>query len=143
MKIKYRLILLFLFLLFENGCSAQRIPDLPTPTAVLSEEPRMQEKEDLYTWDFGEVEEGDSVMHGFVLKNESANTLNILGINVSCGCITARAEKMALLSAEDTLVEVNFNSQGYSGRVEQYVFLNTDRPEDPVIRLAIKADVIK
>lgn len=76
-----------------------------------------QQLEDPYTWDFGRVREGEILKHDFVLKNESKDTLNIKDINTSCGCTVSEVKQKVLLPGESTLIEVKFNSKGYSGPV--------------------------
>ena len=94
-------------------------------------------------WDFGKVVEGEIAAHDFILKNESAKTLTIKGVNTSCGCTVSEVRNKVLKPQESTLVEVKFNSKGYSGAVQQFVYVNTDDLDNPVIRFIIKANVVK
>ncbi len=115
-------IAVFLFFLY-TGCFAQQ--------------------PDAYTWDFGRIKQGEIVAHSFSLKNESAKTLNITAVNTSCGCTLSEVKNKALEPQGSTLVEVKFNSKGYSGNVQQFVYVNTDSLDKPVIRFIIKATVVK
>ncbi len=94
-------------------------------------------------WDFGKIKQGEVVTHTFSLKNESNKTLNITAVNTSCGCTASEARKKVLLAQESTELEVKFNSKGYSGPVQQFVYVNTDDIDKPVIRFIIKAEVVK
>jgi len=98
---------------------------------------------DSYAWDFGRVKQGELLKHNFVLKNELKTVLNIKDVNTSCGCTVSKVKKKTLLPGEDTLIEVRFNTKGYSGRVTQYIYVHTDNLDNPVIRYIIKADVVK
>jgi len=98
---------------------------------------------DPYTWDFGRVRQGEILRHDFLLKNESNKVLNIKSVDTSCGCTVSKTKKSALLPQEATLIEVNFDSKGYLGPVQQVVYVNTDRLDTPVIRYIIKAEVVK
>jgi len=98
---------------------------------------------DPYSWDFGQVKESEVLKHTVVLKNESKETLTIKDVNTSCGCIVSKVEKKIILPGENTEIEVQFNSKGYSGLTQQYVYVHTDSLDKPVIRFIIKAEVIK
>lgn len=106
----------------------------------LIEKPKI---EDPFSWDFGRVEEGEILKHDFILKNESKNTLNIKNINTSCGCTVSSVKKKTLLPQESTLIEVTFNTKGYSGPTQQYIYVNTDNLDNPILRFIIKANVVK
>jgi len=94
-------------------------------------------------WDFGRVKAGAVVKHDFTFKNETSGILKITGINTSCGCTASQAEKKSLAPGESTVINVAFNSKGYSGAVKQFVYVNTDNDRLPVIRFIVKAEVIK
>lgn len=98
---------------------------------------------DPYAWDFGKVKQGEVVAHSFTLNNESAETLNIVAVNTSCGCAVSEVKDKVLAPQGSTLLEVKFNSKGYSGAVQQFIYVNTDSVDKPVIRFIIKAEVMK
>lgn len=97
----------------------------------------------LRSWDFGKAAAGSILQHDFVLKNESGRTLKITGINTSCGCTVSKVKKEVLAPGETTEIEVKFNTRGYSGAVRQFIFVNTDSPENPIIRFTIKTEITK
>ena len=125
----------FLILVFfpGTGCFAR---------AVKNDAPEKQ-VQDPFTWDFGKVEQGKVVTHEFILKNESKKILKITSLNTSCGCTASKIKKFSLAPGESTVLEVKFNSKGYAGAVQQYIYVNTDDPDNPVVRFIIKADVLK
>ena len=94
-------------------------------------------------WDFGKVKAGEVLSHEFVLRNMSPKTLNITGINTSCGCTASQSDKKSLKPGEGTLIRVSFDSRGYSGKVSQFVYVNTDNPDLPIERFVIKAEIFK
>jgi hypothetical protein len=98
---------------------------------------------DPYTWDFGKVKEGDVLKHDFELKNESENTLTVKDIHTSCGCTVSKVQKNILSPGESTIIEVEFKSKGYSGKVQQFVYVNTDSLDKPIIKFIIKAEIAK
>jgi len=119
-----------LILFISTGCST-------------GQQPKEQgNSPDPYTWDFGQVKEGQVLKHTFTLKNESTKTLKIKDVNTSCGCTASEAKKVILLPQESTTVEVKFNSKGYSGSAKQYIYVHTDDLDNPVIRFIIIAQVV-
>lgn len=118
-----------------TGCFAQ------TNLSTIPELPNLPQRQDI--WDFGQMKEGLILKHDFLIKNESQKALNITGTNTSCGCTVSKVEKNTLSPGEATLIEVKFNSLGYSGPVEQYVYVNTDDAGNPVLKFTVKAQVIK
>ena len=98
---------------------------------------------DSLTWDFGKIKQGEVVSHNFILKNDSAKTLKITGVNTSCGCTASEVKSKVLLPQGSTEVEVKFNSKGYLGAVQQFAYVNTDDIDKPVIKFIIKVNVVK
>jgi len=103
----------------------------------------VSEKSDPYAWDFGKVKEGEVLKHEFVLKNDSEKTLNIKEVHTSCGCTASEVKKKKLQPGESTIVEVKFNTKAYSGVVQQFIYVNTDSLDKPIIKFIIKADIEK
>ena len=135
-----RVILILLFLSFPlQGCYSQNQEEITSQTEITDQ----TEIADPYSWDFGRVNEGEVLKHTFVLKNESKKTLTIKDVNTSCGCTASKVEKKIILPGENTEIEVQFNSKGYSGLTQQYVYVHTDSLDKSIIRFIIKADVIK
>lgn len=133
-----KVIFLALFVLVNSsGCSSQRY-------VQKEQEPvGKEESADPYVWDFGRVKEGAVLKHEFILKNESGKTLTIQNVDTSCGCTASEAEKKVLPPGEETKIKVKFNTKGYSGSVQQFIYVHTDDLDNPIIRFIIKADVIR
>lgn len=128
------IILMLLILLFPlQGCYSQNQSQITDQAEIT----------DQNLWDFGQAKEGVILKHDFVLRNESGNILNIKDVNTSCGCTVSKVAKKVLLPDESTLIEVQFNTKGYSGPTQQYIYVHTDNLDKPILRLIIKADVVK
>ena len=56
----------------------------------------IEEQQDPYFWDFGQVSQGEVLEHVFVLKNDYRVILHIKNIRTSCGCTTSEVEKKGL-----------------------------------------------
>lgn len=102
-----------------------------------------QKISDPYVWDFGKVKLGEVLQHNFTFKNETKSVLTIKALNSSCGCAVPQVKDKVLKSGQSTLIEVKFNTKGYAGPVQQYVYVNTDDLNNPIFRLIIKAEVVK
>lgn len=129
---------LLLIIPIISGCSAVRQADHRKVGLVASDN---TEKD--YLKDFGMIKEGKIAEHTFLIKNNSPEVLNIKNITSSCGCTISEIKKKILDPGETTSLKVKFNSSGYLGKVEQFVYVNTDSIDEPVIKFIIKADVYK
>lgn len=96
-----------------------------------------------YAWDFGTVKEGEILTYIFILKNGSASVLTIKDVNTSCGCTASQVEKKVLSPGESTPLEVKLDTKGYSGSIQQFVYVYTDNLDNPIIKFTIKANVVK
>ena len=135
-------IFLVLFILFSvSGCYAQELVKEQgnSPAEIVEEE----DVDDLYLWDFGEIKKGEIAEHNFMIMNNTEETLRITKVHTSCGCTASEVEKDTLLPQESTQIKVKFDSKGYVGEIKQYAYVHTDDPEEPVIKLTIKAKVVK
>jgi hypothetical protein len=131
-----KIFLIFLFLLVPStGCWSS---EQPPAKAVAQEERSGPQSEE---WDFGAVKKGEIVSHDFRVKNNSERTLTIKNVTTSCGCTASAAKKNVLEPQESTEVSVKFNSKGYNGQVSQFVYVNTDDPDNPILKFTIKAFV--
>ncbi|MCX5668934.1 MAG: DUF1573 domain-containing protein [Candidatus Omnitrophica bacterium] len=100
-------------------------------------------KIDPQEWDFGQVKQGAILKHDFILKNETNDILGINNIHTSCGCTASESDKKSLMPQESTTIKVTFNSKGYLGSVQQFVYVNTDNTDLAIIKFTIKAQVAK
>jgi len=94
-------------------------------------------------WDFGKIKQDQIYKHDFVFTNETQVVLNILSVNTSCGCTVSQADKKSLEPGESTIIKAAFNSHGYSGGVQQSIYVNTDNADFSVVKFVIKCEVIK
>ena len=117
--------------------------EAPVNLSVEAEHYAQKEEVDPHVWDFGQVKQGLILKHDFVLKNETNEIMKINSIHTSCGCTASEADKKSLSAQESTVIKVTFNSRGYSGPVQQFVYVNTDNKDLAIIKFTIKAQVVK
>lgn len=102
-----------------------------------------QKIDDLYSWDFGRVREGSILKHAFILKNDSENPLIINKLQTSCGCTASVASSYEIPAGKTSQIAVTFNTKGYSGKVNQFVYVHTSDAKNPIIKLTVKAEILK
>lgn len=134
MKRVLRYVLGTCFLLSATGCITTQGQGITQPAPGITHDP--------YFWDFGKVKKGKTAVHTFIIKNNASKSLSVKTVNTSCGCAVTRVGNTHIPPGESTFLEVAFDSRDYSGIVQQYIYVHTDDPDDPILRFIIKADVI-
>jgi hypothetical protein len=93
-------------------------------------------KMDEESFDFGEIQQGESVTHDFVLKNIGDANLIISAAKGSCGCTVPKWPKEPIAETEEATIKVTFNSAGKSGKQNKTVTLVTNAiPNTKVITI--------
>lgn len=96
--------------------------------------PKIQMVEDSY--DFGDIIQGESVTHEFVIKNIGNDKLIITSAKGSCGCTVPAWPKEPILEGEESTIKVTFNSSGREGIQSKTVTLVTNAiPNTKVITI--------
>jgi len=93
-------------------------------SAVTVETPQIEMLET--SFDFGEMQQGESVTHDFVLKNIGEADLIISAAKGSCGCTVPEWPKTPVSKGEEATIKVTFNSAGKSGKQSKTVTLVTN-----------------
>ncbi|MGE5409575.1 MAG: DUF1573 domain-containing protein [Clostridiales bacterium] len=94
-------------------------------------------------FDFGNIKQNVFVEHDFIVSNTGGDSLYIYNVSASCGCTAAKPEKDILKPGESTKINVKFNTIGREGTQHKYVYVNSNDKENPEIRLAFTANVIR
>ena len=88
------------------------------------------------SFDFGEMQQGESVTHDFILKNIGEADLIISAAKGSCGCTVPQWPKDPIAQGEQATIKVTFNSAGKSGKQNKTVTLVTNAmPNTKVITI--------
>ena len=96
--------------------------------------PKIQMDEE--SFDFGEMQQGESVTHDFVLKNIGDANLIISTAKGSCGCTVPEWPKEPIEKEEEVIIKVTFNSAGKSGKQNKTITLVTNAmPNTKVITI--------
>lgn len=92
--------------------------------------------------DFGDVGQRQSVKHPFKFKNAGDATLLIENIKTTCGCTGTLLSKEKLDPGEEGAIEVTYTSGLSGGRKTKSVFVQSNDPEQPRLKLDITANVV-
>ncbi len=91
-------------------------------------------------FDFGKIPQGKPVFHSFVVKNTSAQNLQIADVQASCGCTTPEWKREIVAPGESTIIKVGYNAAA-AGYFEKTITLFYGEGETSLI--TIKGDVWK
>lgn len=91
--------------------------------------------------DLGLIKVDQPQAHIFTLKNEGGETLIIERVQASCGCTATVLSDKKLSPGKTTKLEVSFNPKGYQGEVSHSVYIYSNDPKNPRMRVVIKATV--
>lgn len=92
-------------------------------------------------YDFGHLDEGDTISHNFKFGNIGKGTLNIRKTKTTCGCTVSELKKMDYGDNETGEIKVTFDSKGRRGTQIKRITLFTNDPTSPTQDLIIKAYV--
>lgn len=81
-------------------------------------------------FDFGDIKQGKTVSHSFVIKNDGDALLKITDVKAACGCTAVAPEKKELKPGESTNVVVKFNSTGREGKQTKTVTITSNDPQN-------------
>lgn len=94
------------------------------------------------TFNFGDIKQGETVSHVFVLSNSGGDLLTISNVTASCGCTAAAPEKKELAPGESTNLTVKFNSAGRMGNQSKTVRIFSNDPQNPEVVITITGNVV-
>lgn len=75
---------------------------------------------------FGFIEEGDSIIYNFEMQNVGLGSIEIMDVEVSCGCTTPNYSFLPIEPGARTSIKVTFDSHGKLGVQAPVVTVITD-----------------
>ena len=117
---------------------AQTQVDNPATSQVTNDLALMVFEEEVY--DFGTMNEGESVTHLFQFTNGGNVPLMLSNCKGSCGCTVPQCPKAPIMPGEGGEIEVKFNSKGKKNAQTKTVTINANIPGGQKI-LTIRANV--
>mgnify|MGYP001817176012 FL=1 len=94
-------------------------------------------------FDFGEVYQGEKVLHVFEFVNAGQDPLLIDRVRSSCGCTAALVSDKNLAPGAKGKVQANFDSARFRGHVSKTIYLYSNDPVKPLVQLTIKGEVLE
>jgi len=123
----------------ERSLPASPAPMAPSAPLV---DPKMPKTTMLIDtlFDFGKINEGDTVNHIFMIRNTGANPLKISEARGSCGCTTPYWPKEPILPGQSAPMRVHFDSHAKPGHQTKTVTIQSNAVVNPM-KITIQADV--
>ncbi|MCF6313753.1 MAG: DUF420 domain-containing protein [Verrucomicrobiales bacterium] len=85
--------------------------------------------------------EDEVVQASFVMKNNSAEMVEITGLETSCSCLDVRADKMKVPPGGSALIEADFSLEKLAGTAEKFVYVRTKSPDFHEQRLTVRVTI--
>jgi hypothetical protein len=92
-------------------------------------------------YEFGTVDEGESVNHVFEFTNNGTETLVLVDVHPTCGCTVAGDYDREVKPGMNGKIPIIFKTSGYDGPVAKTIIVKTNVPNHPDIMLAIEGTV--
>ncbi len=94
--------------------------------------------------DYGGIRYGDKVTAEFPFVNSGDRTLIIDRLEATCGCTKTIKGASQIPAGGASKIVAEFDTTGLkAGRKEKSVFVHSNDPEKPIVKLTLQAEVIK
>jgi hypothetical protein len=91
--------------------------------------------------DFGNKKMGEVLKHKFRFENVGDEPLVIHRIRTSCGCTAAILTKKELDPGEKSEIQVTFNTRGYYGEQNKFIYVESNDPSHSAVQLMVSASI--
>ncbi len=88
-------------------------------------------------YDFGTMDNADTVKHTFVIKNTGDTSLDIERVKPSCGCTVANISQKIIPPGETAEITANMSLKGRNGPISKSIIIHSNDPKQPQFRLAL------
>ncbi|MBT29766.1 MAG: hypothetical protein CMO01_08915 [Thalassobius sp.] len=92
-------------------------------------------------FDFGEITQGDKVVHTFKVTNTGSTPLVISNVLTTCGCTAPNYTSEPILPNQDGEIEIAFDSRGKSG-IQNKIITIISNAVTPQTKIKISANVL-
>ena len=96
---------------------------------------------DKLQYNFGKINQGESVSHQFVFTNTGEAELIIANAKGSCGCTVPKWPREPIAPGESEEIKVTFNSAGKSGKQRKTITLVTNAIPNTIV-LTVSAEIL-
>jgi hypothetical protein len=94
-------------------------------------------------FDFGEVFQGDKVLHVYQFSNQGDQDLLIDRVSSSCGCTAVLVSSKNVPPGARGELQANFDSSRFRGEVSKTIYLYSNDPARPVMQLHLQGKVLE
>jgi hypothetical protein len=110
-------------------------PAAPDPAAakIVCEEPNFE---------FGEVENSQTIEHDFILRNDGNTTLEIVKAKPSCGCTVASISNKQIEPGGTATIKAKLNLQGREGKQHKSITVESNDPDTKTLSLLLRGTAI-
>ncbi len=121
------------FILLAGSLVAQVAPSKPAPRLKFEEQ----------EFDFGKLKTEAKVTHVFKFRNVAeAATVEIKGVQASCGCTTTELSKKSFAPGETGEISATFDPRMRQGKERKVITVTTDDPAAEKMELVLLVEVI-
>lgn len=94
-------------------------------------------------YDFGELENTETVEHDYVIRNEGELSLEILSVKPSCGCTAASPSQKIIPPGGEGSVHATFGLQNRSGYQDKSITVTCSDPARPTLLLRLHGTAVQ
>src|SRR5690606_3865160 len=94
------------------------------------------------SYDFGTIQEGETVEHEFKFKNTGTGPLIINDAQASCGCTVPEYPKEPVAPGQEGVIKVIFNSEGRFGKQNKVITI-TSNADPSTTELYLTGEVLE
>ena len=125
----------------EDRISAKLVNNPITAKKEKKTEPLPEISFDKLQYNFGKINQGESVSHQFVFANTGEAELIIANAKGSCGCTVPKWPREPIAPGESEEIKVTFNSAGKSGKQRKAITLVTNAIPNTIV-LTVSAEIL-
>jgi hypothetical protein len=92
---------------------------------------------DSINYEFGDIKEGEHLLHDFFFTNTGKTDLVIRKLTSSCGCLHTTIENKIIKPGERSKIRSEFYTAGKSGDQQKTITVVTNDPENSTIILSL------
>ena len=91
----------------------------------------------------GNLEEGKIYERSFKITNAGDTPLEVKAVRVGCGCtiILHPKQKVDISPGKSIEASFSFNTEGMDGAVTKYIYIESNDPQSPVLKVKLAAEV--
>lgn len=95
------------------------------------------------SFNFGSIPQGKKVQHDFIIKNSGDAPLQIKNLSAACGCTAAKPSASSVLPGKSAKIQVIFDSENFSGKVQKSVTMTTNAGKTPEYTFYMDGNIVE